>query len=157
MMLSSSTSETTDRGQNEPTAALIAVACMVIGVMLFAGYHYDVVNHSSDRAVDRPALGVVYDYTTESGRFDSETRLRSQLEPSHLPRGQNIYVKVLYRDDSGALRTVDQAYFDDDGEYQSPHPAYGFPSHAQNSSRPTVIEQPSGETHGGRLHVTVWE
>jgi len=157
MKLFSSTSEAADRGQNEPTAALIAVAFMVAGLMLFAGYHYDVVNQGSERTADRPALNMVYDHSTESGQFHTDSPLVSVLEPQHLPRGQNIYVKVLWRDDSGELTTLDQAYFDEDGEYQAQHPNLGFPSNAQNASRPIAVQRPDGETHGGRLHVTVWE
>jgi len=130
---------------------------MVIGLTLFAGYHYGVVEDSTDRSIDRPALDAVYDHTTDRGRFNSGESLGATLEPRHLPRGHNIYIEIRYRNNIGEQEIIDQAYFDGDGNYLGTTPDYRFPPNAENASRPLVVERPDGRTHGGRLQVTVWE
>lgn len=144
------------RGQTEPNASLIAVSFMILAVVLFAGYHVDVINSGSERAIERPALDRIHDHSTENGQFHSSTELRDMLDPQHLPRGHSVYVRIAYIDSSGQEQTIDQAYFDGDGDYQSARPEIDPPATARENSRPLVVKHPSDRTHGARLYVTVW-
>lgn len=146
-----------NRGQAEPNAALIAVSFMVLAVGLFAVYHADVINDESDRAIERPALDRIYEHITDKNQFDSSTTLRGILEPRHLPRGQSVYVRITFIDSQGDEQTLDEAYFDGDGEYQRARPEIDPPSSARDNSRPIIVKRPTDRTHGARLHVTVWD
>ena len=146
-----------NRGQAEPNAALIAVSFMVLAVGLFAGYHAGMIGDQTERAIERPVLAQIHDHITENGRFDSSTTLRQTLEPTHLPRGQSVYIRISFIDSQGQERTVDEAYFDGDGTHRGERPEISPPATARNNSRPLVVRRPTDWTHGARLYVTIWD
>ncbi len=161
--LHSSPHNSQDRGQNEPLAALLAVGLFISGVLLFVGYHQELLLTQSDSAVEEPTLDRVYADLTADGPYTvTDDDLESTIEAESLPNGYLVVVTIeSLSAESGQWETLDSAYYSTDGD------ALPADEHAQldqaiendepgitTADRPIIVEDET-DRRGARLHVTV--
>lgn len=156
---------TSERGQTEPLAALVAVAAMAIGLALYGGYLGDVLPGTSDREVADPTSERVWEMLESDGVFepDPSTDFEDRIDGSRLPQGFHVYVNVTHVDDDGRTVLVDdpaggdiEGHFTPDGDAAA-SPSVDLPADATAISRQISIRREPGVVESGRLTIVVWQ
>lgn len=163
---SSSRSEPHGRGQVEPVAALIAVTFLVIGVLIFTGYHQEVMNTDTEREIDEPTLNRIYDdiYTADGFTMGSLDETLSDVSASSLPHGYYVHVNFYTISSDGTVEQLPSATFNPNGERIEPLSSEQREmvttetnsSTAKTADRPVALTTDDG-MRGARLEITVWE
>lgn len=153
--LQSFRSETHERAQTEPLAALVAIIVMGIAVSMYAGYHTDTLaTAGADRDVSEATLERVWTEIEDMGAYDESTPLESAIEHQMLPEGRHVYITITYVGDGGNTRIVDRVTFLPDGSTR-PYPSEEITEKAERSSRPIAVRYGRKDVRGARLHVSV--
>lgn len=153
-----SRSSTSDRGQTEPLAALVAVAVLAIAMGVYAAYVTDALPDGSERAVEEPTMNQVWDEISAGGAYDEGTDLESAVPRGALPGGFSVYVSVTELDEDGS-EVLAWAVFDNrepipKGELDAD---FEPPEDARVAERSIPIRKAPGEITTGKLRVIVWE
>lgn len=151
-------SSTSDRGQTEPLAALVAVAVIAIALGVYAAYVTDALPGGSERAVEEPTMNQVWDEIETDGAFEEGTDLDSAVPARVLPGGFSVYVSVSEIDEDGT-ELLDEAVFFNGQEDPGQDPPDGFepPEGARVAERSIPVRKAPGEVTAGKLRVVVWE
>lgn len=157
-MLRSSTSE---RGQTEPLAALVAVSALVAGIGLYGFYLTDTLPGTTDRTTETTALERIADDLENDGvvrAYDDD--LATGIETGSLPHGRNVYVRLTIVAD-GRETVVGTAAFGTDGT-SSPdaiddEELDGPPDGAGVAERSVAVATAPGDVRRGTLLVGVWD
>lgn len=145
----------TERGQSEPLAALVSVAVVCAAISVYAGAATEIVPEiGSDRAVGEPAADSIWQEISEDDIYDERTSIPTSLSESALPEGYHSAVKVTVVTETGSLRTVASARFDDTGALAAVEPPQ---EGTERVERPVSVRLESGEIRPGRFTVVVWE
>ncbi|WP_256298776.1 DUF7285 family protein [Haloarchaeobius salinus] len=124
----------TRRAQVEPTAALVAVFAVAVGLTLYAGALDSLPVAEDSRRVAEPTLSRVHESLTETGVADPAD-LNEALAAG--PDGYHVAVTLAA-----------------DGERWRAGPA--APPTAATAARPVSVRVAPGVVVSGRLHVEVW-
>ena len=160
-----SRSSTSDRGQTEPLAALVAVSAMAIALTVYGGYVNDVLPGTSDRTVEDATAERVWAMIETDGVFepDDDADFEDRIDGTRLPQGFHVAVTVTRVDDDGRTVLVDdpaggevRGHFLTDGTAAS-SPTVDPPPDATAISRPISIRRKPGIVESGTLRVVVWE
>lgn len=156
-----SRSSTSDRGQTEPLAALVAVAILAIAIGIYASYVGVAMPGESDRNVAEPTVDSVWREIQSNGIYDDDDALSGSIDPAALPEGRYVYLNVTVVGEDGRVRTLDRAVFGPSGTPRSDVldevESNGYPDAANHTSRPIPVRIDPGVVRAGKLHVVVWE
>ena len=157
-----SRSSTSERGQTEPLAALVAVVIIALAIGIYASYVGVALPGSSERSVSDPSVDSMWREIQVNGVYEDDESLTGAVDDvSALPEGRFVYVNITVVEDDGTVRTIDEAVFGPSG---TPRPTVldevqdrGFPDSATASSRPIPVRTDPGVVRAGQLDVVVWE
>jgi hypothetical protein len=146
---------TSERGQTEPIAALVAVSAVALALSVYGVGVMQLLDQDSDRDIEDQTLDNVWDNIRDDGVYDASNDLENEIDPRRvLPRGYNVRVVVLLPED-GQMEPVDSADYNTSSMAvtRSGKP----PDYAQTITRPIPVQVSPGETYTGTLRVTVWD
>lgn len=149
-------------GQVEPTATLVALFAVCVGLGLYAGVLEDVRPGGVDRAVASTALDVVHERTSSGGIVDPRTIDRGTAAAA-TPSGYRLNVTLRVGErrwtvgptpPSGVVQGVgpdDRQVADADGDADA-HSGVD----ADTATRPVSVRLDPGSVQPGRLAVVIW-
>ncbi|MFP8952951.1 hypothetical protein ACLI4Z_08270 [Natrialbaceae archaeon A-arb3/5] len=152
-------SSSRSRGQTEPLAALVAIALVCTGVVLYAGTVSELYPGVTDRDPADATLDGIWNSVGSDGVYH-ETRDRSELhQDDAVPAGYTVYVEVTTAVD-GEPELVDSILVDSDGDVQYNAGGIDRPTDPAMASRSITVQlhrDPAGDTRGGTLRVEAWQ
>ncbi len=155
-----SRSSTSDRGQTEPLAALVAVSALIAGIGLYGLYLTDTLPGTTDRTTETTALERIADDLESDGVVRAYgDDLATDIETGTLPHGRNVYVRLTIVAD-GRKTVVGTAVFGTDGTSNSDSidgaELDGPPDEAGVAERSVAVATAPGDVRRGTLLVGVW-
>ncbi|RQG93117.1 hypothetical protein EA462_02620 [Natrarchaeobius halalkaliphilus] len=155
-----SKSSVRSRAQTEPIAALVAIALVCSGIVLYAGVLADIYPGGTDRDPADATLEQVWNSVGTDGVY-RETRDRSELHQGvRLPEGYTAFITVTTVTDDGRSLTVDSVFVDRSIGVQYDASEIDRPDDTASASRSIGVHvepAPAGDVRGGTLHVEVWK
>ncbi|MFP9191949.1 DUF7285 family protein [Natronosalvus vescus] len=155
---------TSERGQTEPIAALVAVATVCLALALYASALYGMFPTSTDRSVAEPTLESVQGTVAADGVYDPHATPDpiTEIPSDRLPDGNTVTITVTTIERGQPVAVSTGRYVHGEYEPRTPpdHPASDPPRPADNSvdeaSRPIAVRESTGKVSSGTLHVEVW-
>lgn len=141
-----------ERGQTEPLAALVAVALFCLALSVYAAFVTGLVpDLQSDRQLAEVTGERVWEAVSEDGIYPADANLSATLDPTDLPRGNQVAVNVTYLGPRGYVVEASQVHFDERGTVaQMTEPPDG-----DTFRRPVPIQHRAGDVRPGLLTVVV--
>jgi hypothetical protein len=146
---------TSERGQTEPIAALVAVSAVALALSVYGVGVMQLLDQDSDRNIEDQTLDNVWENISDDGVYDESNVLVDVIDRQRvLPRGYNVRVVVLLPE-AGKMEPVDSADYNTSSMVVT-RPG-DPPDYAQTITRPIPVQVSPGETYTGALKVTVWD
>lgn len=157
-----SRSSTSDRGQTEPIAALVAISAVALALSLYGVAVVQVLDQDTERNVQDRAIDTVWEDLREDGVYDESVDLPDRIDPERsLPRGYTTQVLVLNMTETGEWEILEGYHYADETwqeitadrlEERDLDP----PEESQVATRPIPVREEPGEVYTARLRVEVW-
>lgn len=142
---------TSDRGQTEPLAALVAVALFCLAL---SGYAAFVTGFVPELGSDRDLAAVtgerVWEAVSENGIYPADADPRADIAPADLPQGRQVAVNVTVVD-GGRVTERDRVRFDETGSVTGVADALD----GDVFRRPVPVQHRDGDVRPGTLTVVV--
>lgn len=146
---------TSDRGQTEPIAALVAVSAVALALSFYGVAVVQVLDQDTQRDVQERALDAVWEDIRDGGAYDENAPLEDRIDPTRsLPRGYTTRIEVRMFDD-GERVTVSEAGFAANRSWVDSFA--DAPAESQTATRNIPVRTAPGEIETGILVVEVWE